>query len=207
MDLLQISFAFSLGLMSFISPCVLPLIPGYMAYLFANEKLAKAMGAVSIFSGILFGAMLIGALLSALGEVSTNRYFYLASAFLLILLILDKAGLRFIKPFSFPWLHRKKGMFVGFIFGLLMIFVASPCSIPLLVITSILALSLLDLFLRVILLLAYALGLGLPFIAISLITASSKKLMEFVKAKHVQQMQLLIMIATLAWLIWIFASF
>ncbi|TDA39124.1 MAG: hypothetical protein DSO08_03020 [Candidatus Methanomethylicota archaeon] len=49
MDLFLFVFAFMMGLMSLLSPCVLPVIPSYVAFLFGREKTGIIMGACHVY--------------------------------------------------------------------------------------------------------------------------------------------------------------
>ena len=207
MDAFQPVFAFFLGLTSFVTACVLPVIPGYLVYLFGNSRIGKVGGAFSIFTGIAIGGMLIGALLSALSPVGSTRCFYLAAAVLLMVLTIETVWPNFIRPITFSWLHGKKGVLAGFVFGLLIIFVASPCILPLLTVTAIFALTVDGILLKVGLLLAYAAGLGLPFIIIAAFSGSSRKLNEFAKTGVMRRVELIVLVFTVAWLLWGFISY
>jgi cytochrome c-type biogenesis protein len=120
---------------------------------------------------------------------------------------LEAARPKIIKPISFSWLHGRKGLAAGFVFGLLIIFIASPCVVPLLAAAAIFALTSESVLQRAGLLLAYSAGLGLPFIAIAAFFGSSKRLSEFSRKGIVHKVQLIVLAATIVWLLWLFLSF
>ncbi len=199
----EMAFAFSLGALSVLTPCVLPIIPGYLAYLFGREKYDIVRGAVSIYAGISLGAILVGLIMAAAGEA--GRWFYAAAAALLFVFLLDTLGLTILRPITFRGvLNRRRGALAGFGFGLMIIFVASPCVVPLLVITAIFAMTLPDAVSRILLMLSYAAGLGIPFMLIGGLSVKGGQLARIADAKTVRWAQTAVLAATIVWLLWSF---
>lgn len=201
MEPFQLAFAFSLGLASVLTPCVLPIIPGYLAYLFGKDKFELVKGSLTIFAGISSGGLALGAIMALLGGVAETRWFYLAAAVVLFVIIaMTRANV--IRPMAFSGvLGNKKGAATGFLFGLLIIFVASPCILPLLTIVAIYSLTVEGALSRIALLISYSAGLGVPFIAIGAFSSLSAKLRRLALTKAVARAELAIMLITLAWLI------
>ena len=76
----ELSIAFGAGLISFLSPCVLPLIPGYISFISGaslNDLLAKKkinLLPLILFSfGFSFVFIIFGAAASYLGQVSFTK--------------------------------------------------------------------------------------------------------------------------------------
>tara|TARA_Y100001960_G_C13996492_1_gene504646 strand:- start:13 stop:321 length:309 start_codon:yes stop_codon:yes gene_type:complete len=92
--MIELFIAFGAGLISFLSPCVLPLIPGYISYISGsslNELIEKK--SVNIFPIILFtfGFSIVfisfGATASFLGSVILNNSYELRIASGIIIII------------------------------------------------------------------------------------------------------------------------
>ncbi|MBC7113816.1 MAG: hypothetical protein H5T34_07400 [Candidatus Methanomethyliales bacterium] len=203
MDLFLLGFAFMAGLMSLLSPCVLPIIPSYIAYLFGKEKTGILIGTLAIYAGIFVGAGGVALTLSIVEIVHSTKIFYVVASIIIIFLIIDSLGVGFLKQMSLNLLGQRKGLYTGFIFGLLLMFIAAPCTIPLFTTTAIYALTLSEGLSRALVILAYALGLGVPLIVISLIPEISGK-MKYLSSRWWNKLRLIILISTLVWLMWSF---
>jgi len=201
MDLFLFVFAFMMGLMSLLSPCVLPIIPSYVAFLFGREKTGIIIGTLAIYSGILVGVGGVGLLLSLAGLVHSIKIFYVAASIIIIFLIIDSLGVGFLRQLSLNLLGKRKGVLTGFIFGLLLMLVAAPCTIPLFTATAIYALTLSEGLSRALVILTYALGLGVPLVVIGLIPEISGKMRDL-SGKWWNRVRLSILICTLIWLLW-----
>ena len=174
--MIELFIALGAGLISFLSPCVLPLIPGYISFISGqslNELIQNKR--VSIISLLLFSLgfsfvfILLGATASALGRVllQNSNYLRIVAGAIIIIFSLQILGLINIKFLNYEKKYysnsptRKFSIFlVGMAFG----FGWTPCIGPIL--GSILALaSTEDSINRGILLLSfYSLGLAIPFI-------------------------------------------
>jgi cytochrome c-type biogenesis protein len=205
MEVFQLVFAFSLGLASVLTPCVFPIIPGYLAYLFGRERFEMVKGGVAIFAGILSGGLALGVVMGLLGEVTSTRWFYLAAAVMLLAIMVLKRANRIRQAGFASILGNRKGAATAFLFGALIIFIASPCILPLLSIVAIIALTVEGVLSRVALLIAYSAGLGIPFILIGAFSNMSGRLRRLVATEAAGRIELLIMALTLAWLISAFA--
>ncbi len=172
----QLFIAFGAGLISFLSPCVLPLIPGYISYISGsslNELLEKKT--INILPIILFAVgfsfvfISFGATASFLGSVILNNSYELriASGIVIIIFSLHILGiinLNFLNYEKRIYTEKKSGIFSSILVGMAFGFGWTPCIGPIL--GSILALASTEQSLnRGILLLAfYSLGLAIPFI-------------------------------------------
>ena len=172
----EILVAFGAGLISFLSPCVLPLIPGYISYV-SGQSLQEVIKSKKInpFPLILFCCgfstvfIIFGASASLLGQLflqNSETLRVLAGVIIVIFSfqligIINIPYLNFEKRFD---AKESKNVFFPYIIGLAFGFGWTPCIGPIL--GSILALaSIEDTLTRAILLLIfYSLGLALPFI-------------------------------------------
>ena len=174
--MIEIFVAFGAGLLSFLSPCVLPLIPGYISYV-SGQSLQEVINSKKInpFPLILFCLgfstvfIIFGASASLLGQLflqNSEMLRVLAGVIIVIFSfqligIINIPYLNFEKRFD---AKESKNVFFPYIIGLAFGFGWTPCIGPIL--GSILALaSIEDTLARAILLLIfYSLGLALPFI-------------------------------------------
>src|SRR5215469_3512473 len=189
--------AFGAGLLSFFSPCVFPLVPGYLSYL-AGTSLQEAesqsstrwrvslhalcfvLGFVLLFTLLGAAAALFGSILQAYQQILAR-----IAGFLLIVFGIALTGL-----VPIPWLSRdhrvqvKQGASAWWRSGLIgMAFGAgwSACTGPILGSILVLAAASATLMQGVIFLLAYALGLGVPFVLIGLLVDRTGTLMRRIR--------------------------
>jgi len=177
------------GLVSFLSPCVLPLVPPYLGYLggttideFTAEggveghvwrrvvlaSLLFVLGFTTVFVGLGAGASLFGQLIH-----TYKRELEIIAGLVIILF-----GLHFLGLFRIGVLYREvryhtarhHGVsYIGaYIIGLAFAFGWTPCIGPVLATVLALAASEASLTMGVKLLLAYSLGLGIPFVLAAL---------------------------------------
>ena len=174
--MIEIFIALGAGILSFLSPCVLPLIPGYISYISGsslNELLEKKN--INLFPIILFtiGFSVVfisfGATASFLGSLILDNSFALRiiSGILIIVFSLQIIGIINIKFLNYEKRIEAKNnhnnlssVIIGMAFG----FGWTPCIGPIL--GSILALASVEDSLNrgIILLFFYSLGLAIPFI-------------------------------------------
>ena len=175
---MSLVLAFAAGIVSFLSPCVLPIVPGYVSYI-AGERVQRARFATLAMSAMFvsgFSAVFIalGASASFAGQLLL-RYRYeanIAAGAIIVMFGLLMLG------FSrwLPWLARDlrpqprvqggSGL-AAFVLGLAFAFGWTPCIGP--VLGAILAVSAAGTSATGIgLLAAYAAGLGFPFLATAL---------------------------------------
>ena len=174
--MIELFIAFGAGLISFLSPCVLPLIPGYISYISGSSlKELIEKKSINIFPIILFtlGFSLVfisfGATASFLGSVILNNSYELriASGIIIIIFSLHILGiinLNFLNYEKRIYTEKKSGIFGSILVGMAFGFGWTPCIGPIL--GSILALASTEQSLNrgILLLVFYALGLAIPFI-------------------------------------------
>ena len=174
--MLELSIAFGAGLISFLSPCVLPLIPGYISYISGsslNELMEKKT--VNVFPIILFAIgfsivfISFGATASFLGSIILENSYELriASGIIIIIFSLHILGiinLNFLNYEKRIYKEKKSGIFSSLLVGMAFGFGWTPCIGPIL--GSILALASTEQSLNrgILLLVFYSLGLAIPFI-------------------------------------------
>ena len=179
------------GFASFISPCVLPVIPIYISY-FAGEKdsfkksIINALGFVLGFSLIF---ILLGVFASTFGAFihKYSDYMNIIFGIFLVLIGLNYVGVIFIKFLNKSGGVSKLKSELNFIkatlFGIIFSLSWTPCVGAFLSSALILASNFSSLFKGALLLFLYSLGLAIPFIITTLFLEKLKNTFEFIK-KH-----------------------
>ena len=168
--------AFGAGLISFLSPCVLPLIPGYISYI-SGQSLQEILNKkeINFFPLILFCLgfstvfVILGASASFLGQtlLQNSEILRIAAGIIIIIFSLQLIGiinityLNFEKRFD---AKESRNILFPYVIGVAFGFGWTPCIGPIL--GSILALASIEetLSRAVILLILYSLGLAIPFV-------------------------------------------
>ncbi len=173
------------GLLSFLSPCVLPLVPPYLTYLagVSMEDLEIETRSAArrdiLLSSILFVLgfttifVLLGATASAFGGVLRANLHILSWVAGAIIILM---GLHFLGVLKVSLLYREKraeitkpmGLFGSYVMGLAFAFGWTPCIGPILAAILAVAGTQETVTLGAALLATYSLGLGLPFIGAGL---------------------------------------
>ncbi|MBI3126310.1 MAG: cytochrome c biogenesis protein CcdA [Candidatus Tectomicrobia bacterium] len=175
--------AFAAGLLSFLSPCVLPLVPGYVAFIsgVSLEEMEKAVDRTrnmrkAVAASLLFGAgftvvfVLMGATATLAGQFLFSRFLFLqrAAGVLIILFGLHVLGIlpiRFLYRTMAVTVERRSVSLGGaFFVGVAFAFGWTPCIGP--VLAGILAFAGTQQTVQegMLLLLTYSFGLGIPFL-------------------------------------------
>ena len=168
------------GLISFVSPCVLPLVPGYVAFAagFSKSRGRIFLGSLLFVFGFSILFISYGALFGQLGaEISSNEEMITRVLGLLTIVM----GVIFLGAFPLmptvkPKISTQGGLIgaplLGFLFGVGW----TPCIGPALASVQALAFQESSAVRGAILSLGYCIGLGLPFIASGLFLDKSEKL-------------------------------
>lgn len=188
------------GLLSFFSPCVIPLIPIYMSYLAGNAKKTLEDGTITyerkkvflhtIFFvlGISFSFFILGMSITALGSFfSSNQLLFTKIGGILIILL----GLIQVGFLEFKFLQRehkihlnltdkKINPLLAFVMGFTFSFAWTPCVGPALSSVLIMASSSNNVLIGNLLVLLYSAGFVIPFLLLGLFTTQA---LNFLK-KH-----------------------
>lgn len=171
--LIILIIAFLAGLLSFLSPCTLPVLPAYFAFAFKSDKKSITFNSIFFFLGLAITFSLLGIGAALIGSFFTENRFLLAQiggAIIIIFGLLELTG----RGFSGIKIKQTKfhGTLGSFVFGLLFALGWSACIGPILASILILASTTATLFHGGLLLFVYAIGLGLPLILVSLLFGS-----------------------------------
>ncbi|MFI9593388.1 cytochrome c biogenesis CcdA family protein [Nonomuraea sp. NPDC052265] len=182
--LLAVPIALLAGVVSFLSPCVLPLVPGYLSYvtgMSADPKRGRlVLGAVLFVAGFALVFVLSGALFGGLGSIMLGNAQIITRVLGVLTILLGLAFLgvlpglmRDVRIHKLPAAGLAGAPLLGVVFGLGW----TPCIGPTLAVVLTLGLNEGSASRGALLAVAYALGLGLPFVAAAL--AYSKALRTF----------------------------
>mgnify|MGYP003972986533 CR=1 FL=1 len=174
--MIELFIAFGAGLISFLSPCVLPLIPGYISYISGsslNELIEKKN--VNLIPIILFTVgfsivfIVFGAASTFLGQVLLQNSYELriGAGLVIVVLSLHIIGIINIKFLNFEKrIHTNKNtnFYSPIIIGMAFAFGWTPCIGPILGSILVLAATEQNINKGIFLLVSYSLGLALPFI-------------------------------------------
>jgi len=174
--MIELFIAFGAGLISFLSPCVLPLIPGYISFISGaslNELLAKKkinlIPLILFTLGFSFVFIIFGAAASYLGQVllQNSQTLRVIAGLVIMIFSLQLIGIVNIGFLNFEkkvYTKKNNNIWFSFIVGMAFGFGWTPCIGPIL--GSILALASTEetIFEAIILLSFYSLGLAIPFI-------------------------------------------
>jgi len=174
--MIELVFALGAGLISFLSPCVLPLIPGYVSFVTGsslNEILENKrinLLPLIIFSlGFSFVFIIFGATASFLGQIllQNSQILRLIAGSIIVIFSLQLIGILNIKFLNMEkkfYTKKSNNIFFVFIIGMAFGFGWTPCIGPIL--GSILALASTEetIYRAIILLSFYSLGLAIPFV-------------------------------------------
>ena len=219
--------AFFGGLLSFLSPCVLPLVPPYLCFITGatlddlTEKAAisrnrTVLAAFAFVLGFTTVFVLLGATASAAGQFIREHLPLLAQLAGIFIILM---GLHFLGVFRFAFLNREKryqretrpaGLVGAYAVGLAFAFGWTPCIGP--VLATILAVAAAEdsVGQGAFLLAVYSLGLGVPFLLAALGVGT---FLGFLKrfARHLgtveKAMGVLLVLAGLAFLTGLHQSF
>ncbi|MDP7493310.1 MAG: cytochrome c biogenesis protein CcdA [Candidatus Undinarchaeales archaeon] len=178
----SVLIAFAAGLISFLSPCVLPLLPGFIAYLSGTslgEKLERRktfLNSVAFVAGFSLVFALVGVLLNTtLKSISYDLQIWLGRLGGLIIIgfalhVLKVLRIGFLQQeYRLTVKHRFSITYItSFVFGAAFAVGWSPCAGAILI--SVLALSITQPGMAFLLLMAYALGMGLPILLVGAFT-------------------------------------
>ncbi|MBO5142900.1 MAG: cytochrome c biogenesis protein CcdA [Clostridia bacterium] len=181
------------GIASFISPCLLPMLPIYIAY-FTGEKENNVKRAVFNSIGFVIGFTIIFLILSIFasqlgGFISQNmKYFKIVFGILIILF-----GLNYMELFKIKFLNKTNSIkfdtknmnFIkAVLFGLIFSISWTPCIGTFLSSALLLIAKNQDMLKGIILILIYSIGLGIPFIVSTLLIEKLKGVFNFIKKNY-----------------------
>ena len=174
--MIELLIAFGAGLISFLSPCVLPLIPGYISYISGSsiniliEKKNINLIPIILFTiGFSIIFIIFGAASTFLGKVllQNSNELRIFAGIVIIIFSLHIIGIIDIKFLNYEkriQTNINKNLFSPILIGMAFAFGWTPCIGPILGSILVLAATEENLIQGISLLFSYSLGLAIPFI-------------------------------------------
>ena len=174
--MIELTVAFGAGLISFLSPCVLPLIPGYISYIsgsslneLCENKSVNLLPIIFFTVGFSIVFIIFGAASTFLGQVLLQNSYELriGAGLIIIIFSLHIIGLINIKFLNYEkriHTNSNTNFFSPVLIGMAFAFGWTPCIGPILGSILVLAATEESLNKGIFLLFSYSLGLAIPFI-------------------------------------------
>ena len=174
--MIELIIAFGAGLISFLSPCVLPLIPGYISYISGNSlneltenKKVNILPIILFTVGFSIVFIVFGAASTFLGQVllQNSNELRIAAGLIIIILSLHIIGIINIKFLNYEkriHTNSNTNFYSPILIGMAFAFGWTPCIGPILGSILVLAATEESLNKGILLLFSYSLGLAIPFI-------------------------------------------
>ena len=179
-----------LGLLTTTSPCILPLYPGFLAYLSGQDEMGKKKYFLGLFvlAGVLTMMITLGGLIALMAiPVGSVLVYLLPLADLLIfllgiLLLLNRNPFKTLPQIQIPALRHP--FMNAYVYGLLYGPIALPCSGPMVVSIFALSFTVGEAFSQLWVFLWFGLGLGVPLLILSFLSAALQRQLTTLFARH-----------------------
>lgn len=179
------------GLASFLSPCVLPMLPMYVSYFAGQDKDLKrtVINSLGFVLGFTIVFVLLGVFASTLGKLITANSRYLNIIFGIIIILF---GMHYMGILNIKILNKSKGMqknkdklsfFSAILFGMLFSVCWTPCVGVFLSSALMMSATSQNILKGGLMLFIYSVGLGIPFILTSIFLEKLKSTFNHIK-KH-----------------------
>ena len=186
-------FTFIEGIASFISPCLLPMLPIYVSYFVGknenknNKALINSIGFVIGFTSVF---LLLSIFASTLGVMISQNIKYIKIIFGIIIILL---GLNYIELIKIKFLNKQNNIkadtknlnFIkSMLFGVIFSISWTPCIGAFLSSALLLIAKEQDILKGIILMLLYSIGLGIPFVVSAVLLDKLKNVFTFIKKNY-----------------------
>lgn len=186
---MQYLITFLEGIVSFVAPCMLPMLPIYFSYFAVGTDKKQSVFLRTIFFvlGFTFVYAVLGMFAGALGSffVEYEKLLHIVCGAIIVIL-----GLNFLGVLKFTFLkglhaHQEvTGNFSAFLFGILFSISHLPCIIALLGSALVMAAHQGTALSGIVLLVIYSLGLGIPFLISAILMDKLKKFFETINRHY-----------------------
>jgi len=182
------------GIVTFISPCLLPMLPIYVSY-FAGQsqsdnKRTAIFNALGFVLGFTVVFVLLGAFAGRIGSVLIEHQTVVNVGGGIIIILF---GLNFMEVLNIPFLnttrqmnmdHSRISFFSALLFGIVFSIGWTPCVGAFLGSALMMAASSGDTLKGILMLLSFSLGLGIPFMVSAILIEQLKSTFDFVKRHY-----------------------
>lgn len=184
------------GIITFISPCILPMIPIYISYFMGsnegNNKRRALINSIFFVIGFSFIFTILGGAIGTFGHLLKEniKIFNIISGVILIILGLNYIGILKIEILQRTFkikndsIKNKNGIVSSTLFGMVFGIGWTPCVGPFLGSALMIAANSGGSIEGIMMLLIYSLGLGIPFIMSAILIDSLKNAFNFIKRNY-----------------------
>lgn len=181
------------GIASFISPCILPMLPIYISYFVGkdNEKSSKAIiNSIGFVLGFTFVFLALSIFASSVGNILNKYIQYIKVLFGIVIIIL---GLNYMEILKIKFLNKTKqvktnmkdfNFIKAIIFGILFSASWTPCIGTFLSSALLLIAKEQNILEGILLIILYSIGLGIPFIISVVFIEKLKSLFNIIKNNY-----------------------
>lgn len=186
-------FTFLEGIASFISPCILPMLPIYISYFVGKEenKTSKAViNSIGFVLGFTIVFLILSIFASQLGTLVSQYIKYIKIIFGIIIILL---GLSYMEIIKTKFLNKgnqikadtKNLNFIkSLVFGILFSISWTPCIGTFLSAALLLIAKQQDMVRGITLMIVYSIGLGIPFIISAVLIEKLREIFNFIKKNY-----------------------
>lgn len=195
----SIMTSFFFGLLATTSPCVLPLYPGYLAYLSGGQdasagQKSRYFSGFFVLLGVLSMMLALGALIAWLSVSIGRVLIWFVPLADLVILILGGLLIANINPFkSLPQIRApifRNPLVSAYLYGLLYGPLTLPCSGPLVVGIFAYSFTAQEAIGKLVVFIGFGLGFGLPLFILSLLTGATQRWLTRWLARHARVINL-----------------
>lgn len=181
------------GIATFISPCILPMLPIYILYLTGQEDKDNKkilLNSIGFFIGFAILFSILGAVFAGIGKYLSDYSNIINIVFGIIIILF---GLNFIDVIKIPFINKtkkvevktnKKGFFQSILFGMVFGLGWTPCLGAFLGSALMMVANTGNILQGITMLLVFSLGLGVPFILSAILIEQLKNTFNFIKKNY-----------------------
>lgn len=181
------------GIASFISPCLLPMLPIYISYFVGEDdsNIRKAfINSIGFVIGFTFIFLVLSIFASGIGNLIVNYIKYIKIIFGILIILL---GLNYMEILKIKFLnkinmrkieHKNLNFWKAIIFGLLFSISWTPCIGTFLSSALLLVAKEQDMLKGIMMMLIYSIGLGIPFIVSAILIEKLKDVFQYIKSHY-----------------------
>ena len=186
-------FTFLEGIASFISPCLLPMLPIYISYFIGEEEKKsskKIINALGFVIGFTLVFLILSIFASSLGMIISENIRYIKIVFGVIIIFL---GLNYMEAINIKFLNKTKvidadkknlNFLKAILFGAIFSISWTPCIGTFLSSALLLVAKHQDMLKGILLMLVYSIGLGIPFVVSVALIEKLKQVFNVIKKNY-----------------------
>ena len=186
-------FTFLEGIASFISPCLLPMLPIYISYFIGEEEKKsskKIINALGFVLGFTLVFLILSIFASSLGMIISENIRYIKIVFGVIIIFL---GLNYMEAINIKFLNKtividadekNLNFLKAILFGAIFSISWTPCIGTFLSSALLLVAKHQDMLKGILLMLVYSVGLGIPFVVSVALIEKLKQVFNVIKKNY-----------------------